>query len=659
VHELLDAMGLPRDASQRYPHQFSGAQRQRISIARGLALGPFILITDEPVSALDVSIRAQVLNLLAELVEEFVLTLLFVSHDLAVVRHVCDRVAVLYHGELAEVAPTEKIYSSADSPIPASCSRPPRRCSTYSPDAQRSAADRLLEETTMVLYDPTPDALIAAAAGRGLGLSAGEAEQLLEIGRGLLRSCELLDGAPGATLPTRYPRTAGRVPASADNPLNAWAWRCEVRGEEQGVLAGRTVAVKDIVPVAGMPMTAGSATLQGYVAVFDATVTDRVLAAGGTITGIATTEDMCLSGASVSAVNGQVRNPRDPKRSAGGSSSGVAALVGSGAVDVGIGADQGGSIRIPASLCGIYGMKATYGLIPYTGCAPIDVSLDHLGPMARTAEDLAVLLQAVAGFDGGLDPRQRADAPIGDYVTAATSGDGLRGRRIGVVRQGFGREGLSVDRVDEVVGDTAHGLAELGAVVEDVDVTEHLLAMDMHGALLLQGASEFMIRGHGTGQPGKGFYDERIGMIANGGMATHGTQLFASVKYGITLGGYLWDTYGGHYYARAQNLAVALRRAYDAVLEKYDLLVMPTTLTTAPLLPESTVPGLDAVALALDAALISNTCAFDHTGHPALSVPIGSPDQMPVGLMLVGPWYGEEELLRAAAAMEKAGIVYR
>jgi peptide/nickel transport system ATP-binding protein len=116
VHELLDAVGIPRDAARRYPHQFSGGQRQRISIARALAPGPSILIADEPVSALDVSVRAQVLNLLADLVDELALTLLFVSHDLAVVRHVCDRVAVMHHGELVEVAPTEQIYSDAAAP---------------------------------------------------------------------------------------------------------------------------------------------------------------------------------------------------------------------------------------------------------------------------------------------------------------------------------------------------------------------------------------------------------------------------------------------------------------------------------------------------------------------------------------------------------------
>jgi amidase len=508
-----------------------------------------------------------------------------------------------------------------------------------------------------VIHDPTPEAVIASAANRGLALSVAEAHELIEIGRGLLRSCERLDAAPGFTLPGGFPRAPGRLPAPAENPHNAWAWRCDVAGAAEGPLAGRRVAVKDIVPVAGMPMTAGSSTLRGYVADFDATVAHRVLAAGGTIAGIATTEDMCLSGASVSARQGPVRNPRDPLRSAGGSSSGVAALIASGAVDMGIGADQGGSIRIPASLTGVLGLKPTYGLVPYTGCAPIDVSLDHLGPMARTAEDLALLLQAIAGYDDGLDPRQRTDAPVGDYVGAARGAD-LTGTRVGLLREGFDRPGLSTTAVDQAVRAAAQGLTALGATVVEVSVPEHLLAMDMHGALLLQGGSEFMIRGHGTGQPGKGFYDERIGAIAAGGMDRRGDQLFASVKYSIAMGGWLWDAFGGGYYAKAQNLALALRRAYDRAFADVDLLVMPTTMVQAPLLPAADASETEAVALALDAALIGNTCAFDHTGHPALSVPIGPVDDLPVGMMLVAPWYGEEALIGAAAAIESSALAF-
>ena len=506
----------------------------------------------------------------------------------------------------------------------------------------------------MTLYSPSLARLRAVAESHGLSLEDSELEFLRSLGDEVLRGCERIDAADGARLDARHPRAGGRPPTVAEDPLNAWVWRCSVSGAASGVLAGKQVVLKDIVPVAGMPMSAGSALLQGYTSAFDATVVSRILDAGGEITGIAATEDMCLSGASVSAATGQVRNPHDPARSAGGSSSGVAALVASGAVDCGIGADQGGSIRIPASLCGVYGMKPSYGLIPYTGCIPIDVSIDYLGPLARTVEDVARLLEAVAGYDDGLDPRQRADVGPVAYGEAIADAD-LAGLRVGVVREGFGREGLSDAAVDDAVRAAAARFTDVGAVVEEVSVPEHLHAMDIHAAILLQGGSEFMVRGNGVGMPGKGFYDAALGESVARARRLQANQLFASVKFSMVIGGYLWDEYGSAYYAKAQNLAVAMRRAYDRALESHDVLVMPTTCITAPELPEPDPGSLAAIELALDPALISNTCAFNHTGHPALSVPVGPLDGLPVGLMVVGARNADATVLRAARGLEAAG----
>jgi amidase len=507
----------------------------------------------------------------------------------------------------------------------------------------------------MTLYDPSLDRLRAVAERHGLTLDDEQLAFLRTLGAGVLRGCERIDAAESLRLPVRYPRAAGRPPAPAEDPLNAWAWRCEIAGAPEGLLQGKRLVLKDIVPVCGMPMTGGSALLQGHSSDFDATIVTRILDAGGEVVGIAATEDLCLSGASVSAVTGQVRNPHDPTRSAGGSSSGVAALVASGAVDAGIGADQGGSIRIPSALCGVFGMKPTYGLIPYTGCMPIDVSVDHLGPIASTVADVAALLGAVAGFDDGLDPRQRADAAPVDYAAAVAGGDDLEGLRVGIVQEGFGREGLSDPEVDEMVRQAAEGFADLGATVESVSVPEHLHAMDIHGSILLQGGSEFMMRGSGIGLPGKGFLDPALAEHMGRASRTQADQLFASVKYAMVIGGYLWETYGGAYYAKAQNLAVQMRRAYDAALARFDVLAMPTTCITAPELPEPDPQSLAAIELALDPALISNTCAFNHTGHPALSVPVGPLDGLPVGLMLVGARHDDAAVLRAAAGLERAG----
>jgi amidase len=508
------------------------------------------------------------------------------------------------------------------------------------------------------LHRPSLDRLREVAERSHLHPSDEELAFLQELGDGLLASCERLDALAGERLPVAYPRGGGvRRPEPAENPYNAWAWRYRVEGADEGLLAGLELALKDVVPVAGMPLEAGSVLLRGHVADYDATIVTRILQAGGTLVGTATTEDFCLSGASVSSSTGFVRNPHDPTRSAGGSSSGVAAAVAAGDVDAGIGADQGGSIRIPASLCGVYGLKPTYGLVPYTGCVPIDVSVDYLGPIARRAGDVARVLQAIAGWDDGLDPRQRRDAPPQPYTELL--GDGrLQGLRVGIVAEGFAREGLSDPGVDEAVRAAAGVLGELGATVVEASVPEHLYAMDVHASILLQGACEFMARGNGIGLPGKGFYDAALAEALARGRRLQSDELFASVKYALVLGGYLWDEYGGAYYAKAQNLAVRLRRAYDAALADHDVLVLPTTCVTAPELPGRDATAVDAVRLALDPALISNTCAFNHSGHPALSVPIGPLDGLPVGLMLVAARDADATLLRVAEALERAGATF-
>ncbi len=502
---------------------------------------------------------------------------------------------------------------------------------------------------------PSLARLRRVAAARHLDPSEEELELLRSLTAGLLESCARLDAWEGVRPEVRHPRGGGvRVPDANENRHGAWAVRTRIEGAAGGPLTGRRIVLKDIIPVAGVPLSAGSALLRGHVPDYDATVVSRVLDAGGELVGIAATEDMCLSGASVSAVTGFVRNPHDPARSAGGSSSGVAALLAAGEADAGIGADQGGSIRIPASLCGVYGLKPTYGLVPYTGCVPIDVSVDHLGPMARRVHDVATLLEAIAGFDDGLDPRQRADLQVPRYTELLGDGS-LAGVRVGLVREAFGVVDRSAPEVDAAVRAAAAALAELGAIVTEVSVPEHGYAMDVHAAILLQGGAEFMGRGHGIGLPGKGFYDAALAQASARGARLQSDELFASVKYALVAGGYAWEQFGGAYYAKAQNLAIRLRRAYDAVLADHDALVLPTTCITAPLLPASDASLVELVELALDPALIANTCAFNHTGHPALSVPVGPADAMPVGMMLVGAQHADATVLRIAEAMERAG----
>lgn len=256
----------------------------------------------------------------------------------------------------------------------------------------------------MKVKKPTSEQLKIIANQYHLNLEESDIVAYQDLIEGTLGSYERLNELSEPSLPVKYPRKPGYRPSDEENKYNAWYWKSEVTGEKEGPLAGKRVVLKDNVSLAGVPMMNGSALLEGYVPNEDATIVTGILESGGTIAGKAVCEDFCLSGGSHTSATGPVLNPHDENRSTGGSSSGSAALVASGEVDMAIGGDQGGSIRMPSSWCGIYGLKPTHGLVPYTGIIPIEQTLDHTGPMASSVEDVALLLDVLAGEDG-LDPR--------------------------------------------------------------------------------------------------------------------------------------------------------------------------------------------------------------------------------------------------------------
>src|SRR3954463_8200223 len=282
--------------------------------------------------------------------------------------------------------------------------------------------------------DPPDDATLRSIAQRyGLGLTDADLASFRPFVEGLLASWGAVEELYEASRPA-MPERAWSRPDAADNPFNAWYVTTSITGSGEGPLAGKTVAVKDNTAVAGVPMMNGAHTLEGFVPSRDATVVSRLLAAGATITGKAVCEDLCFSGGSHTSCTGPVRNPWDPSRTTGGSSSGSAALVASGEVDLALGGDQGGSIRMPSAMSGIVGHKPTHGLVPYTGAFPIEATIDHLGPMTRTVADAALALGIMAGPDG-LDPRQPDTIAPVDYLREI--GRGAEGLRIGVVSEGF------------------------------------------------------------------------------------------------------------------------------------------------------------------------------------------------------------------------------
>jgi amidase len=325
---------------------------------------------------------------------------------------------------------------------------------------------------------PSLDDLRQAAHRLGMHPSDDYLRAVHEIVAPLAGAYAALDDAPDELPVVKYPRAPFHFPQEEENRYGAWYVKTSIKGAPGGKLVGRRIALKDNVCLAGVPMMIGADLLEGYVPEVDATVVERILDAGGEIAGKAVCEYYCVSGGSHTSRTGPVHNPRKPGYTTGGSSSGSAALVAAGDVDMAIGGDQAGSIRIPASHCGIVGLKPTYGLVPYTGIAPLEITLDTCGPMTADVRDNALLLEVIAGADG-IDSRQRG-VIANRYCDALD--ESIRGLSIGVLAEGFGHPNSEPD-VDAQVRNAAQRLAKLGAMVEDVSVPMHGLGFAVWAAI--------------------------------------------------------------------------------------------------------------------------------------------------------------------------------
>ncbi|MEK6418284.1 MAG: amidase [Burkholderia gladioli] len=494
---------------------------------------------------------------------------------------------------------------------------------------------------------PTPEDILQISRNLGLGVNESEAGFYADVVAKSVKSYDTVfsiaaEAAPKAPVGREYVE-----PPATENTNNAWYVRSAIVESKTGPLSGRRVAIKDSIPVAGLPMLAGSNIFDGYVPEFDAEVVRRILAAGGEIAGKAHCEYLCFSGSSHTSVAGRIQNPWADGFSSGGSSSGSAVLVASGEVDMALGADQAGSIRMPASFSGIVGLKPTYGLVPYTGIAPLDASFDHVGPMTATVSDSALLLSVIAGPDGS-DARQHGVKPS-DYEAAMAQG--VKGLRIGVLKEGFEVPG-SDPAVGERVRTAAKVLEKLGATLVDVSVPLHMHGFDIWTAIGWTGMTETVLKGNGFGISRNDQYPISMMEWARDN-AVGIDQAPPSVKLFFVISEYAKRHIGYVGYGNGINAGRVLRRKYDDLLKDVDLLLMPTTPMTATPLPDESTSIETELKTSHPMAL--NTSPFDFTHHPALTLPCGGVNGMPVGLMLVGRHYDEATVFRAAKAYEATG----
>ena len=507
---------------------------------------------------------------------------------------------------------------------------------------------------------PSPQEIANLARDFEIELSADEAESYAKMVGGAVHAFRRIEELPERKLPVKYPRGPGYRPSAEENPYNAWYWKTDIKGATEGPLKGERVALKDAVCVAGIPMMNGSQMLEGYVPDVDATIVTRLLDAGATIAGKTNAEDCSFSGSGHTCALGPVRNPHNPAHGPGGSSAGSAAAVAAGDVDMAIGGDQGGSIRIPAAWSGVYGLKPTFGLVPYTGCAMIEMTLDHVGPMCSSTEGVARMLSVLAGPDP-LDPRQRGVIPkdyVRDYAPALERG--VKGLRIGLVKEGFGQPPFadfgfpaSEAVVDRKVRDAARRLEGLGAEVREVSIPMHKVGPYIFRGIILEGAADFMIRCNGAGTNWTGFYNTTLAEAFARGRHTRANDMPPSVRIVLFMGAYMTRHYHGRYYAKAQNVRHHLRQAYDEALQSHDILVIPTVPFRASALP----PPDHSIKehLRVSGNMSANTCQIDVTGHPSMSVPCGAADGLPIGMMITGRHFDDSQVITAAAAVESLG----
>ena len=415
-------------------------------------------------------------------------------------------------------------------------------------------------------------------------------------------------------------------------------------GEDPGPLAGVPVALKDNLCTRGVPTTCSSRILEGWLPPYDATVVERLAAAGAVVVGKTNCDEFAMGSSTENSAFGVTRNPLDLTRVPGGSSGGSAAAVAAGFAPLALGSDTGGSIRQPAALCGVVGVKPTYGAVSRYGLVAFASSLDQIGPLARTVSDAALLLEAI----GGHDPRDSTSIPEPAAGLTEVLDRGVEGLRIGVIEElsGDGLEGIA-DDVRSRLGEAASALDAAGATVETTSVPSTVYGLSAYYVIAPAEASSNLARYDGVR------YGLRIDAPNTGDMntATRTTGFGDEVKRRIMLGTYALSAgYYDAYYGKSQKVRTLIVQDFARAYEEFDLLLCPTAPTTAFPIGEKTA---DPMTMYLnDVCTIPSNLA----GHPAMSVPFGvGDDGMPVGVQILAPAMGEPTMFQAAAVLESAG----
>jgi aspartyl-tRNA(Asn)/glutamyl-tRNA(Gln) amidotransferase subunit A len=406
-------------------------------------------------------------------------------------------------------------------------------------------------------------------------------------------------------------------------------------------LAGIPIAVKDNICVRGMQASCGSRILGSYQPPYDATAITRLLEAGAVMVAKTNCDEFAMGSSNENSAFGPVKNPWDLTRVPGGSSGGSAAAVAAGIVPAALGSDTGGSVRQPAALCGVIGIKPTYGRVSRYGLVAFGSSLDQIGVLTKTAGDSAAILQVIAGRD--THDATTADVPVPDYAAELTKD--IKGMRVGVPRELLGA-GLSAD-VRAAIESGIEAYRDLGAEIVDIDLPRAKYAIAVYYIIATAEASSNLARFDGVRY---GFRAEAAPALKEMYRKTRDEGFGPEVKRRIMLGTYVLSAgYYDAYYLKAQKVRTLLRQDFSTAFEKCDAVLTPTTPTPAFLSGEKVD---DPLAMYLNDIF---TVTANLAGVPAISIPCGlSTEGLPIGLQLMGPYWSEGRLLRLAHSFQTA-----
>jgi aspartyl-tRNA(Asn)/glutamyl-tRNA(Gln) amidotransferase subunit A len=441
---------------------------------------------------------------------------------------------------------------------------------------------------------------------------------------------------------TLEPKLHSFLCVTADSAIAA-AQRVDAKiaaGETIGLLEGIPIGIKDNLCTRGIPTTCGSRILEGFIPAYESTVTQKLQDAGAVMVGKTNLDEFAMGSSTENSGYQVTANPWDLSRVPGGSSGGSAAAVAAEECVVALGSDTGGSIRQPASLCGVVGMKPTYGLVSRFGLVAYASSLDQIGPFGRTVEDAAILLQAIAGYDAQDSTSLQVEIP--DYTQALKSD--LKGLKVGVITETFG-EGLD-EIVAEKVREAIAQLKSLGATVQEISCPRFRYGLPTYYIIAPSEASANLARYDAVKYGIREEADSLIEMYTKTRAKGFGTE----VKRRIMLGTYALSAgYYDAYYLKAQKVRTLIKQDFDQAFEKVDVLVCPTAPTTAFKTGEKT---SDPLSMYLSDLM---TIPVNLAGLPSMSIPCGFDEQnLPIGLQLIGNVLREDVLFRVGYAYEQS-----